>query len=299
MKPRITNLQAIGFGLLAYFLWALSDAFMKLAGESNLSPYEIVGLLGAIGATVMFIRACLQRKVKTLWPKNPRAQTLRAFLATLLNCVNVVALHHLPLALFYITVFTAPMMICLLAWIFLKEKMEWPKIAAIIAGFIGVIIAINPFGVASHGDWIGYAMALISAVIFAMNMVWLRAMTQSESSDSLIFYNAFVAMIFGFTITLWHADPVGLKLMLVLIIMSILSLLGNLALYQAIKNAMAATISQFHYSQLVVGALLGFFIWHEVPTISMVVGAGIIIASGLYIANHTRKAEKLKTIPPH
>jgi drug/metabolite transporter (DMT)-like permease len=65
----------------------------------------------------------------------------------------------------------------------------------------------------------------------------------------------------------------------------------------AYKHAPAATISPFHYSQIITGALLGYLIWHDVPTLHLMLGGTVIIGSGLYIAAHARKAGKAPLAP--
>ena len=274
---------------------------MKLAGESHLPPYEIVGALGFIGALLMLLKTLPEgrKKVRALWPKHPRSQFLRALLAVFLNFANVIALPHLPLALFYITVFTAPMLIGVLAAFFLGERLTATKIIAIIVGFIGVIIAIDPLNVSAKGDWIGYVAASAGVVCFAINVIWLRVMTQSETAESLTFFNAFVEMLVGFSFMLWHADPLAWKMVVILLAMGALCIVGNLSFAKAIRATTATTVAQFHYTQLIMGALLGFLIWHDVPTLNMVFGAAIIIAAGLYIAAHARRTENLATVIPH
>jgi drug/metabolite transporter (DMT)-like permease len=73
-------------------------------------------------------------------------------------------------------------------------------------------------------------------------------------------------------------------MLLILVAMAVFTLIGQLCNFTAMRLTTAATVSQFHYTQIVAGALLGFLIWHEVPALHTVLGAGIIIASGLYIA---------------
>ncbi len=299
MKPSVSYLRAIGFAVLGFALWVMSDACMKLTGESALPPYEVVGFLGFFGVLVMLVKTAPQGNFKALWPKNPRAQLGRAMLAVCVNFLNVMALKHLPLTLFYITVFTAPMMIAIMASCFLGEHLKWPKILALVIGFLGVVIAIDPFQDAARGEWIGYAAAFGAAGGFAGGVIWVRVITRSESNDSLVFFAALTEMIVGFAVMLWHAEPVTARLLVILFGMGALSVLGNLAVYHAIKHAAAATVSQFHYTQIITGAVLGYIIWHEIPTLHMITGVAIIIGSGLYIAAHAPKAENLAAVGPH
>jgi drug/metabolite transporter (DMT)-like permease len=67
--------------------------------------------------------------------------------------------------------------------------------------------------------------------------------------------------------------------------------------YYALRLTTAATVMQFHYSQIIAGALIGYLIWHDVPSWMTIGGAAVIIASGLFIAAHTHKASTEFTTP--
>ena len=284
MIASVSYMRAIGLALAGFTLWVLSDASMKLASETVLPPYEIVAFLGFFGAGFMLLKAARNGQVRALWPQNPTRQTGRACLALAVNICNVVALKHIPLTIFYVTVFTAPIVISLLASFVLKEHLGRLRLITILTGFAGVVIAVNPFGQNAQGDWIGYAAALSGVVFFAASTLWLRVMTKSESADSLVFFTAFIEMIAGFALMLWHAEPLTLQLFFILMMMGVFCSAGNLCNFTALRYTTAATVSQFHYTQIGAGALIGYIIWHEIPTVNLIVGTIIIIVSGLAIA---------------
>ena len=87
----------------------------------------------------------------------------------------------------------------------------------------------------------------------------------------------------------WHAVPVSPSTLLLLLGMAVFTLTGQLCNFTALRLTTAATVSQFHYTQIVAGALLGFLIWQEVPAVHIVLGTAIIIGSGLYIAARGHK----------
>jgi drug/metabolite transporter (DMT)-like permease len=176
------------------------------------------------------------------------------------------------------------MVIALMAVVFLRERLTPAKIVAIIAGFAGVVVAIDPLDSLTQGDWTGYAAALFSVLCFSGSTVWLRLITQSETSDSIAFFTSVVGAVLCGALMAWHAVRVGPFTLLILFAMAVFTLIGNLCNFSALRLTTAATVSQFHYTQIVAGALLGFLIWHDVPALHTVLGAAIIIGSGLYIA---------------
>lgn len=293
------HLRAIVLATIAFTCWVLSDAGIKLASEAGLPPFEVLGLLGLFSGITVALKAWPERKARALWPKNPRAQFIRALLSLTTTALNVVALKHLPLTMFYVTVFAAPMMIAIGASLWLREQLGWAKMLAIILGFIGVVIAIDPFHDVGQGDWIGYGAAFIGTVCFAVSTVWLRTMTQSETADSLTFFTALVEAIAGLGLMLfWHVAPLTGWPFLVMAITAIVNVAGCMSMYTALRDAPAATIAPFHYTQLISGALLGYLIWHDVPGLHTVIGAAIIIGTGVWITLHSRKVpEAIVTAP--
>jgi drug/metabolite transporter (DMT)-like permease len=291
------HLRAILYALLGFSLWVLVDASIKLMGEASLPPSEIVGFLGFFCAT--FAAAGHMARgghVRGLWPVRIGKQTIRALLVFGCVMANAVALKHLPLTLFYITVFTAPMVIAIMASLFLRERLTWQKIAAVIAGFIGVVVAIAPWDSSSGGDWIGYAAASAGVLFFSLATVWLRTMAQTESVRSLVFFTGLVEAMSGFAVMAWSGAPVIWPLLPMLALAGAFNVVGNVYNYMSLQLTAAATVEQFHYTQIIFGALIGYIVWHEVPSQHMIFGAAIIIVSGLYVA-HSHRTAKAAVLP--
>jgi drug/metabolite transporter (DMT)-like permease len=283
-----SRLAAIGLAVAGFTSWVFSDTLMKLATEANLPPYEVVALLCLFATVMMIMKGAAQGSVMALWPHRPNRQFLRIALTLACSMANIVALKGLPLTLFYTAVFTAPMVISMLAVLFLRERLRGAQVIAIVAGFAGVVIAIDPLGNLTQGDWTGYAAVSVSVLCFSASAVWLRVITRSETTDSIAFFSGLVGMLVCGALTVWHAVPVGFSTLLLLAAAAVFTLIGQLCNFTAMRLTTAATVSQFHYTQIVAGAVLGFLIWHDVPTLQTVLGAAIIVGSGLYIAALTQ-----------
>jgi drug/metabolite transporter (DMT)-like permease len=279
-----SQLGAIGLAVAGFTSWVFSDTLMKLADEAELPPYEIVAFVCLFSAVIMMAKSAAQGSVMALWPRRPGRQLARVALALTCSMADAVALAHLPLTLFYTAVFTAPIFISLLAALLLRERLTAVQIVAIITGFAGVVVAINPLDNLTKGDWIGYGAVLVAVLCFSAGAVWLRVMTQSETSDSIAFFYGLVGAVLCGGLTAWHAAPVSPSMLLLLFAMAVFTLVGQLCNFTAMRLTTAATVSQFHYTQIVTGALLGFLIWHDVPALHTVLGVAIIIGAGLYIA---------------
>ncbi len=207
MKPAVSDLGAIGYALAGFTFWVLADSSIKWVGQSGLPPYEMVAFLGLFMAMFLGAFTVVRGNAHALRPNRLGRQLARACLDMANNVCVVIALRHLTLTMFYILVFTAPMVIALLSAMFLKEGLSWRKTAAVVAGFAGVVIAVHPWGSAQEGDWVGFVACMICVACFSVNMVWSRVLTRTESPESLAFFSGLVTAAGGFVLMLFHAAP--------------------------------------------------------------------------------------------
>ncbi len=294
----VSRLRAITYALIGYTSWVMADSSLKFTAEMHLPLYEIIGFLGLNGVVVLFIITWQRGEIKKLWPRRPRQQAGRAVLALGTNFCNVAAFKFLSLASFYAIVFTTPMIVALLAAIFLRERLSLTAMVAIFIGFCGVLIAINPTGMQFvSGGWMGSGLTMLGVLIFALNVLWLRIMSQTESVQSMVLSSHLAAAVVGLVPMLIHFEPISLGTFGVLFAAGFFNVIGNLSIFSALKYAPATTISQFHYSQIIAGTVVGFFIWHDIPKLHTLTGAGIIIACGIYMATQARKGDTLTSVP--
>ncbi len=285
MTTRVSHAGAIGLALAGFTFWVLTDTCMKLAGNSRLPAYEIVACLGIALASALTVRGFLQGTPGRLLPKSPARLLVRSLLDVGNNLCVVVALRHLPLTLFYILVFLAPMVTAVLASVFLRERLGWRKIVAVVGGFAGVVIAVNPFSTTRQGDWIGYAACMVCVLCFSANMVWSRVLMRTETPESLTVFSGVVQVVIGVVLMLaWHAEPVTPRIGLLLGAMGLFCAFGSMCFFVALQHTSPVHVSQCHYTQLVTGALLTWLIWRETPTVWMLAGSVLIVAAGLLMA---------------
>jgi drug/metabolite transporter (DMT)-like permease len=284
MKSSVSDLGAIGFALAGFTFWVLGDSSIKLMGQFGLPPYEMVAFLGLFMAMFLGAFALLRGNVQVLRPRNLKRQVARACLDMVGTMSVVVALRHLTLTIFYILIFMAPMTIALLSALFLREGLSWRKWVAILAGFAGVVVAVDPWGSARQGDWIGFGACMVCVASFSINMVWSRVLTRTETPESLAFCSGLVTASAGFVLMLFHAVPLTAPLTAELFATGLFWASGTLCFYTAVKHTSAANVSQYHYTQLVTGTLVSYLVWHDKPGLFVLMGGALILASGLYIA---------------
>jgi drug/metabolite transporter (DMT)-like permease len=284
MSSRASHLEGIFLALLCFTCWVLADTTVKIIGRSALPAYQIVAFMGLVMCACFALYATARKEIGSLRPTQPRRQFVRSCLDLINNLAVVVALRHVPLTLFYILIFSCPMVITVLAAMFLHERVRIRQALAVLAGFAGVVIAVNPFSSTRPGDWIGFAACMICVACFSVNMVWSRVLTKTQTPLSLGFFSGAVMSIAGFCMMLVHAEPISPRLLAALLAIGIFCAGGSICFFLAVKYTSPSTVSQYHYTQLLTGAFVSWLVWKELPTVSMLLGGALIIASGLYIA---------------
>jgi drug/metabolite transporter (DMT)-like permease len=293
-RQKISDFQAIGFALAGFTFWVLADSSIKWVGQLGVPPYEIVAFLGLFMAAFLTIYGLGRRQMNLLRPHRIDRQIVRASLDLANNVGVIIALRHLTLTLFYILVFTGPMLVALLSAILLHERLTWKRAGAIVAGFAGVIIAVHPWSSGREGDWVGFGACLICVACFSGNMVWSRALSQTETPESLAFFSGLVMAAAGFALmTILHVEPLTLGMIAGLVAMGLFCALGTLCFNIAVKHTSATNVSQYHYTQLVTGMLISYVVWHVKPELYVLLGGSLILSSGVHIAMAAREVAPL------
>ncbi len=281
------TLLAILLTCFGYGCFNIGDAMIKLLTEFHFS--QIVLFNSGIIATLMMCYGFYRGK-KSFKMQNPKLIVLRAVFAMVCSVVNAIALPHITLTTFYTLIFTCPLWLALFSAIFLKEKLETRKVAAIIAGFAIVLYIFQP----GSGLWNAWsAMILASAFCFSAAMTVMRKMGEKESRVSIIIVGGVISVL---SVSPWipsHFIMPDLPQLAAFFTLGGTGAIGMLALAYAFQIApSAATVAPYHYTQIIWGALLGYFLFGDVPDHRTMVGAMLLIAAGLYLLYGEAKASK-------
>ncbi len=288
---RLTHSRALFYALTGYAVWVLHDICTKTLGMAGIPPTEIIGFIGVGGMLSLPLFGNRLGHWQDLAPKRPFYLMSSAGLAVAGTLCNIVAVRHLPFTSFYTIVFSGTIINSVMAALFLHEPLHGKKLIAILGGFLGVLIAINPFVEKSSGEMIGYFAGGFSVIANSVATLRLRVATKSDNLLSMMFTWYLIAMICGFGIAMpdfvtpqpWQAA--------LLMVAGFLSLFGRILVFHAMKFTDVANVMQCNYSQIIWAAIAGYFIWHQFPTLHMAAGAVLIITSGLVIADHARKRD--------
>ena len=295
MSAHKNYVRAALLALIAFTGWVFGDVGLKLAREANVPQGEIMLISGISGMSAVLVLSALRGKLSYLRPA--RWDGLAAIgLCQLVAFVSwIVALPYLPLANMYVVAFLMPMTVACLAALFLKEHLGWKRGLSIAVGFVGVIIAVNPGGlIAKGGAWWPYLVVFANMVGSAVQMFLLRLVANKERSESTSFYPRIVMILvgLGWCLTSGFA-PLSFKLFFAVAAQGILGGLGWALMAEAYRNAPAASVAPFQYSQIIAGALFGYMIWNDRPDMHLFAGAAVIVMSGLYLVRHERRMSRV------
>ncbi len=205
---------------------------------------------------------------------------LRAGAMTGSTFLFITGLSLLPITDAIAIAFVAPILTTILGVVVLREAVSWKRWAAIFVGFFGVIIILQP---TSDAFKIAAIAPLVAAAFGAVRDVITRAISGSENSLSILFTSMLMMTIAGFL-----TYPLGWSVVKpghiwIFITSSLLVGLAQYLMIEAFRLGEVALISPFKYSSLLWATLIGLVIWDDLPSKHVVLGALILILSGIYL----------------
>jgi len=282
------NTKGILWALLATALFAIVAAMAKVA----VKEYHVLQIL--FFRQIVVFSSCIPSIVKsfpeglkTQHPKMHAARLIGAFVA--LSC-SIWAVAVLPLTTAITLGFAQVFFVALLALSFLNERVGMYRIAAVIVGFVGVVIVMRPGveGIINVHAFIPVLGALGAGVA----VISVRRLSQTESTATLLIYQAlFVGALAGVPLFWLWVTP-DLNGVLFLLGMGIVATVGQWVGVKALRLGEASVIGNIQYMQLIYAAILGYFLFKEVPDIYTIAGAAIIVGASVYIFHRETLSKK-------
>lgn len=283
--------KGIGFKLISALLFAAMSALVRQLGDV-VPVGQMVFFRSAFAIPpVLLIYALRGELASAVRTGRPFGQLGRGALSVGGMFTNFSALARLPLADATAISFASPLITVALAAIILKERVRIYRWSAVLVGFAGVIVMLIPHldvghyaaaGAASVAT-IGSILALLAAFCNAGTVIQTRRLTQSETTSSIVFYFSLVTALAG-AVTLpfaWHS-PTGSELVK-LISLGMLGGIAHIFLTESYRHASASVVAPFDYSSMLWALLLGYWLFGELPSALVYVGAIIVAGAGLYV----------------
>ena len=183
--------------------------------------------------------------------------------------------------------YAAPLLVVMLASMFLGERVRKVRLTAVALGLVGVLIILSPrLSVGAEMDpseTLGAVVALGAACCAALTQVFIRKLTATEGTAAIVFWFSVTASVLSLVTLWWGWVMPTASVALMLVLAGLLGGIGQILLTSSYRLAEASLIAPFEYTSMLLALLVGYFVFGEVPTPTVLIGAAIIIAAGVAI----------------
>lgn len=264
---------------LGIFLYTINDALMKWLVPTY--PVEkIIFYRSLIGVVIVLAFQTMFGKTAILKINNSSVMLARCIFSFGALFFSLKSLTGLDLSSFNMYYHLSPIFIVLFSFLFLKEPLTKNLLIALCAGFVGVILTFHP-GIGTLSIHKGYV--LLATLSWSFSMIFLKLLSNKDSSKSILFYNAvfniIICALFVEEFTLAPSD---------LLAFSMLSAVHLLAFYIIIEGLKRAPLTQaapLEYTGVIWALPISYFFWNEIPDMWMLVGGSLIIFASMYTLN--------------
>lgn len=274
-------------------------ALLKLASEQGVVALEMLFYRAIFGLPIVLLWVIFSQGFYTLQTRRPLAHVGRCALGIASILCTFQALIMLPLADATTISFTAPAFATALSWLLLRERVGVHRWVAVLLGFVGVVIVMRPGQTSFNLPLAGVAIGLVAALGTAGVAITLRQLRTTEHVAAIVFWffvaNAAVGALFLPFVGQNHAAST-------IVILAAAGAAGGLmqiTFTASLHRAPVSLLSPLDYLQIVGALVLGYFLLAEVPVVSTLIGAALIVVSGLYITWREHRLQRLRAITPN
>jgi drug/metabolite transporter (DMT)-like permease len=277
------NLRSIQAMLVAVVLFSIMDTTMKLLA-AEFPPMQVAALrsLSSLPLVCAYVawRGAFRSVLDVRWPLH----LLRAVIGIVMLSLFAFGLTTLSLAEAYTIFFIGPILITALSVFVLGERVDAARWVAIAVGMAGVLVVLRPSG--QGFLTVGGLAVLVSAVCYAVSAVTGRILARSERGEHMVFWLMLMMAIGATVLALPDWVAVQMRHLPLLAALALSGFVAQLALTEAFSHGEASVVAPFEYTALAWGVAIDWLMWKTLPDGFTLLGAAIIIGSGLYLIRH-------------
>ncbi len=284
MRP----LRGIALKLASVLVFIVMASLIKATAQ-HVPAGQAVFFRSAFAIPVIVVWLIWRRELATgLKAKAPMGHVWRGVVGTLAMGLGFAGLGYLPLPEVTAIGYAAPLLTVVFAAMFLGEEVRLFRISAVALGMTGVLIVLAPRlsispDNAGTAEAFGAMLVLGGAVFAALAQVFVRKLVNTEKTAAIVFYFSLTATLLSL-VTLpfgWVWPTRGETALLVA--SGLLGGLGQILLTSSYREADASLVAPFDYASMIFALLIGYFIFAEIPTWTMLGGAALIVTAGVLI----------------
>jgi drug/metabolite transporter (DMT)-like permease len=290
MTPRVTGILLMMASMVAFT--SLDTAAKHLTQE--LPPAVAVFGRYAVAFLISLLVLLRAGGAGLLVTRHPVLQAFRGVLLMVSTILNFTAMMHLQLAQTAAIFFTIPLWVCALSVPILGEHVGWRRWLAVLVGFLGVLVIMRPGSDSFH--W-AMLLSIASSFCGALYNIVTRKVGGRDRAETSLFYVGFVgALAAAAPLPVLWETPQGVQWLLIGF-MGFVGAVGHLMLIQAHRLAPASALAPFLYTQIVWMIIAGYVFFGDVPDLWTLIGAAIVVASGLAVFAREARLGKMREVP--
>jgi drug/metabolite transporter (DMT)-like permease len=277
------NLRSIRAMLAAVLMFSIMDTTMKLlAAEFPAMQVAALRSLASLPLVCLYVawRGGFATIMRVRWPLH----LLRAAIGILMLALFAYGVRGLSLAEAYSIFFIGPILITALSVLVLKERVDGARWLAIAVGMAGVLVVLRPSGAGFFT--LGGLAILAAAVFYAVSAVTGRVLARSDSGEQMVFWLMLMMAVGATALALPAWVAVEARHLPLLAGLAVSGFLAQLAITEAFSHGEASVVAPFEYTALACGVAIDWLLWKTLPDQYTLIGAAIIIGSGLYLIRH-------------
>ncbi len=273
------NQFAIFLIIISIIFGTLMGTFIKLAQE-ELNVFT-TGFLRFFFGFLIITPYILKTKFEVFTTKNLKIHILRSALNLPAMLLGFAALAMLPLEKMTAIHFIVPIIVTILAVIFLKEKIYLYRSIALVMGFLGMLIILRP-GIIDIS--IGIYMALISSLIWSVVIILTKKVSNNDSAITILSHQYVYMSLFSFPLVIYFWDQPSLKTIIFILCAAMSGTILHIALNHAYKLVDVTMTQPYSFLGLVVSSIIGYFVFSDKPDFYTWLGASVIFCGVLLIS---------------
>jgi len=271
-------LKGLLFALLGFAIFSVHDALVKVL--SDYSIFQIIFFAMLFGYVPFSLARITSERPQTLKPVNMTLVLVRSVLTVGGLSFAFLSFTMLPLVETYVLLFCTPLIITILAIIFLGETIAITRWVAIILGLIGVIIVLRPtLSTVEIGHLYGFCAAMCGAGAAIIS----RKIGNLENAATLIIFPLIANILFTGSMLYFVYKPMPFNDMALMFLIGTLALAGQFLVLSAYRSAPAALVAPIQYSQIIWAIIIGSLFFGETIDGFVIIGSCVTVASGLLI----------------
>ncbi len=274
--------------------FAVNDTFVKLAVQNieiDSSIFSVIFTRGSITTLLLGLYLIIIEKKNLISILTIKSFHIRGLYEVLTALFFFTALILLPISEVYTLLMTNPFFVTIFAFLFLKEKVGVRRWTAVLVGFIGVVVVINP----QDFDYnFIFLLPIISAIFLTIRDIATKTLATKSNNVEITFITALLITISTGLASIYFGYHVTINETPHILISSIFVLFGYLFSVMTVYYAPLSLTASARYSVIIFGMIFGYLILNEIPSTNMIIGAIIITLSGLFVIKREREIGKIK-----